>query len=71
MYEGTVFVGGEITELGNDAVVSDATAAERAEIQATLERYGLAGRKAFRKVVSGRKLWSYDRKERDTWKAAF
>jgi glutamate synthase domain-containing protein 3 len=71
MYEGTVFVGGEITELGNDAVVSDATSAERAEIQATLERYGLAGRRAFRKVVSGRKLWSYDRKERDTWKAAF
>jgi len=71
MYEGTVFVGGEITELGNDAIVSDATPDERAEIRATLARYGLQGPDAFRKVVSGRKLWNYDKKELDAWKAAF
>jgi len=71
MYEGVVFVGGRIAELGNDAVVSDATAAEAAEIQATLARYGISGPLAFRKVVSGRKLWNYDKKELDVWKAAF
>jgi glutamate synthase domain-containing protein 3 len=71
MYEGTVFVGGEIAELGNDAVVSDATPEERAEIHATLARYGVKGRDNFRKVVSGRKLWNYDKKELDAWKAAF
>ena len=71
MYEGVVFVGGEIAELGNDAVVSDATAEELAEIHATLERYGVKGPDAFRKVASGRKLWNYDTKEREAWKAAF
>jgi glutamate synthase domain-containing protein 3 len=71
MYEGTVFVGGAIAELGNDTIVSDATPEEQAEIRATLAQYGLKGPAAFRKVVSGRKLWNYDKKELDAWKAAF
>ena len=29
------------------------------------------GPAAFRKVVSGRKLWNYDKKDMETWKAAF
>ena len=71
MYEGVVFVGGEIAELGNDAVVSDATPAELAEIRTALAPHGVKGPDAFRKVVSGRKLWNYDKKELDAWKAAF
>ncbi|MBI2207536.1 MAG: glutamate synthase [Candidatus Rokubacteria bacterium] len=71
MYEGVVFVGREIEELGNDTVVSDAGPEELAEIGATLARYGLKGPERFRKVVSGRKLWNYDKKELDAWKAAF
>jgi glutamate synthase domain-containing protein 3 len=70
MYEGIVFVGGDIAELGNDTVVSEATPEEHAEIQATLARHGVKGPDAFRKVVSGRKLWNYDTKEREAWKAA-
>jgi len=71
MYEGVVYVGGEIAELGNDTVVTDASPEELAEIRSALERYGLKGPDAFRKVVSGRKLWNYDKKELDVWKAAF
>ncbi len=71
MYEGVVYVGGQIAELGNDTVVSDAGPAELAEIRAALESHGLKGPSAFRKVVSGRKLWNYDKKEREVWKAAF
>jgi glutamate synthase domain-containing protein 3 len=71
MYEGVVYVGGRIAELGNDTVVSDATAAELAEIRSVLVRHGVRGPAAFRKVVSGRKLWNYDKKEMDAWKAAF
>ena len=71
MYEGIVYVGGEIAELGNDTVVTEAGAEDLAEIHGTLDRYGVKGPDAFRKVVSGRKLWNYDRKERDAWKAAF
>jgi glutamate synthase domain-containing protein 3 len=71
MYEGVIFVGGRIVELGNDAVVSDANPAELREIRSALERYRVSGPAAFRKVVSGRKLWNYDKKELDAWKAAF
>jgi len=71
MYEGVVYVGGQIAELGNDTVVTDAGAEELAEIRGALEPYGLKGPDAFRKVVSGRKLWNYDKKELDAWKAAF
>jgi glutamate synthase domain-containing protein 3 len=71
MYEGVVYIGGEIAELGNDAVVSDAGAEELSDIAATLARYGLGCPPTFRRVVSGRKLWNYDKKELDAWKAAF
>ena len=71
MYEGIIYVGGEIAALGSDAVVSDASAGELAEIGAALARHGVKGPPAFRKVVSGRKLWNYDKKDMDTWKAAF
>jgi glutamate synthase domain-containing protein 3 len=71
MYEGVVYVGGEIAALGSDAVVSEASPSELTEIHATLARYGVTGPAAFRKVVSGRKLWNYDKKDMETWKAAF
>jgi glutamate synthase domain-containing protein 3 len=71
MYEGVVFVGGDIAELGNDTVVSEAGTDEYAEIRGTLSRYGIKGPDRFRKVVSGRKLWNYDKKDMDAWKAAF
>ena len=70
MYEGVVYVGGAITERGSDTVVCDATADELSEIGATLARYGLKGPDSFRKIVSGRKLWNYDRTERELWKSA-
>ena len=70
MYEGVVYVGGEIAELGNDAVVSDASVDEVAELRAMLADHGLKAPDRFRKVVSGRKLWNYDKKEREIWKAA-
>ena len=71
MYEGVIYVGGAIAALGSDTVVSDASDAELAEIHATLAHHGLDGPRAFRKIVSGRKLWNYDKKDMETWKAAF
>ena len=71
MYEGVIYVGGAIEELGNDAVVSDASAEEAVQVRAALARYDVKGPDRFRKVVSGRKLWNYDKKEREAWKAAF
>lgn len=70
MYEGTVFVGGAIEALGNDAVIEEPTAEDAAWLKDLLATHRIAGPTSFRKVVSGRKLWNFDRKELAIWKAA-
>jgi glutamate synthase domain-containing protein 3 len=70
MYEGVVYVGGQIAALGNDAVVEKPTAEELAELRDLLVTYQVPGPASFRKVVSGRRLWNFDRKELDIWKVA-
>jgi glutamate synthase domain-containing protein 3 len=70
MYEGVVFVGGKIEALGNDAVIEEPTAEEAASLTDLLATYEVSGPRAFRKVVAGRKLWNFDRKELAIWKAA-
>ena len=70
MYEGEVFVGGKIEELGNDAVIHEPTLEDRASLSQLLEEFGVPAPADFKKVVSGRKLWNFDRKELGTWKAA-
>jgi methylamine---glutamate N-methyltransferase subunit B len=70
MYEGTVFVGGDIDSLGNDAIIEEPTAADRKTLQKLLETYNIPGPKSFRKVISGHKLWNFDRKDMDVWKVA-
>jgi hypothetical protein len=70
MYEGVVFVGGRIASLGNDAVVEGPTAEEQAWLYTLLATYTVAAPAAFRKVVSGRKLWNFDKKDLNVWKAA-
>jgi methylamine---glutamate N-methyltransferase subunit B len=69
MYEGTVFVGGRIASLGNDAVIEEPTAEERGWLGELLATYEMPV-PAFKRVVAGRKLWNFDRKELDIWKAA-
>ncbi|MBY0524452.1 MAG: hypothetical protein K2R98_13685 [Gemmataceae bacterium] len=70
MYEGAVFVGGKVDSLGNDSVYVDLTAEDHASLKELLGTYRVPAPKAFRKIVSGRKLWNFDRKELETWKAA-
>jgi methylamine---glutamate N-methyltransferase subunit B len=70
MYEGVVFVGGDIEALGNDAVVEEPSAEDVGFLKELLARYNVKGPAAFKKVVSGRKLWNFDRKELAVWKAA-
>ena len=68
MYEGRIFVGGEIQELGNDAVVEEPDEEDWEFLTRNLEPRGLPVPSSFRKVVSGRRLWNFSRKERDLWK---
>ncbi len=74
MYEAVGFVGGKIAELGNDAVIEDPTDEDRSFLESALTRYlpGAAHRVAgeFKKVISGRKLWNFDKQERAVWREA-
>lgn len=70
MYEGTIFVAGQITELGHDAVIEEPTPEDLAMIASHLDHYRLANPGAFKKVVSGRRLWNFDKREWSIWKNA-
>jgi methylamine---glutamate N-methyltransferase subunit B len=71
MYAGTIFLAGQHGELGGDAVFEDVTAAERDQIGAALEQWRIDGRPAaFSKLVAGRRLWNFQRSDRQFWKAA-
>jgi glutamate synthase domain-containing protein 3 len=70
MYEGVVFIGGTIASLGNDAIIAEPTAEDQAWLDPLLHQYNLRSTTRFKKVVSGKKLWNFDRKELEVWKAA-
>ncbi len=70
MYEGVVYVGGKIEALGNDTVIEEPSQEDRDWLQKLLAEYNMPVAVNFRKVVSGRKLWNFDRKELEIWKAA-
>ena len=70
MYAAEVFVAGRIAELGNDAVVHEPTAGELATLDTTLGKFGLSAPRTLKKVVAGRKLWNFDKKEFELWKQA-
>jgi len=74
MYETVCFVGGRIAELGNDAVVEPPTAADRLWLETTLAQYlppqAHPPLGNFKKVVAGRKLWNFDKREWKTWREA-
>jgi glutamate synthase domain-containing protein 3 len=70
MYEGVVFVGGKIEALGNDAVIEDPTSEDRARLADLLATHQIQAPASFQKVVAGRKLWNFDRKELAIWKVA-
>jgi len=70
MYEGIVFVGGKIASLGNDTVVEEPTSEDESWLATLLHQYNLRGPNRFKKVVSGRKLWNFDKKDLEVWRAA-
>ncbi|HKI19617.1 MAG TPA: glutamate synthase [Isosphaeraceae bacterium] len=71
MYAGTVFLGGRHDELGADAVFEDRSPEDLELIGSALDHWKVtAPAGGFRKLVSGRKLWNFERSERDLWKTA-
>ena len=66
MYDGTIYVGGEIRDLGVDAVPAELTDFDRAWLIRKLRQYELLpgnGVDHFTKIVAGKQLWNYDNLE--------
>jgi glutamate synthase domain-containing protein 3 len=70
MYEGIVFVGGEIASLGNDAVIEEPSHDDQVMLDEVCARHGITRPTSFRKIVAGRKLWNFEHSELDTWRHA-
>jgi glutamate synthase domain-containing protein 3 len=74
MYETVCYVGGEIEDLGNDAVIEELAPADLAFLESTFTEHlperleELKNRlTGFRKIVSGRRLWNFDKTDWDVW----
>jgi glutamate synthase domain-containing protein 3 len=79
MYDAVCYVGGRVADLGNDAVVHDPTDDDVAFLESTLGRHlpaevrsarGVPAPRSFKKIVAGRKLWNFDKREWSTWREA-
>jgi glutamate synthase domain-containing protein 3 len=76
LYETVCYVGGSIAGLGTDAGESPASEEEASFLDATLARYLAPDERPlkppgnrFRKIVAGRKLWNFDKREK-VWQEA-
>jgi len=77
MYETVCFVGGRIAELGTDAVTEKPNLQDADFIDSILARYlppeirkGKPAGRDFTKVVAGRKLWNFAKREWKLWQEA-
>jgi len=77
MYATVCYVGGKIGNLGTDAVVAPMEPGEAEQLEKTLNSYlpkSLRSSKPaaadFKKVVAGRKLWNFDKREWRIWQEA-
>jgi glutamate synthase domain-containing protein 3 len=71
MYEGTIYIAGHVVSLGADAVDAELEDDDVEFLRAELERHGVEGdASSFRKIVAGRKLWNFSKKEFEVWKTA-
>jgi len=68
LWEGTVWVAGEIHTLGIDAKVVTPAADEVAEVEALLAGLGVDGSgRDWKQVVSGQKLWYFEARDAKKW----
>jgi glutamate synthase domain-containing protein 3 len=71
MYEGTIYIAGEVASLGADAVDAELADEDVGFLHTELERHAVDREpSSFRKIVAGRKLWNFSKKEFEVWKTA-
>ena len=68
LWQGEVWVAGEIASLGVDVNVVEPTAEEVAEVDAILDPLGLVdSSRNWRKMVSGQRLWFFESRDASAW----
>lgn len=68
LWNGEVWVGGEIGGLGVDTKVVSPSADEVASVEALLETRGLQDRQRdWKKVISGQELWHFKARDAKSW----
>lgn len=68
LYEGTIYVAGRIVGLGVDAVIAEPDPIEIDEIEAVVAEVGFSLKpREWKKVMAGRKLWYFDKREAQAW----
>jgi len=73
LYETTCFVGGSIRGLGTDAIVERPSQQDVGWLDSALSQYLPGSQRRgneFKKVVAGRKLWNFDKREWKVWQEA-
>lgn len=73
LYATTCYVGGQVRQLGTDAVIAPLTSEDRDVLARELAQLPPAQRKEpdqFRKIVAGRKLWNFDKADWKVWSEA-
>lgn len=77
MYQTVCYVGGKIANLGTDAVIEAPTSDDAKSLDALLAQHlhsdvrkKLPAGANFKKVVAGRKLWNFDKRDWKTWQEA-
>ena len=71
LYEGRIYIRGKIDALGSDAVQADLTETDIALLAASLAEAGMdMAPSEFKKIVSGKKLYNFDKNEKEIWKTA-
>lgn len=68
LWEGEVWVAGDIGSLGVDATVTEPTAEQVAEVDAILEPLGLVdAARNWRRIVAGQRLWYFESRDANAW----
>ena len=71
LYEGKIYLRGKADALGSDAVQADLTEDDILLLSAALRDAGMDMAPAeFKKIVSGKKLYNFDKNEKEIWKTA-
>ena len=73
IYEGRMFVRGQIGDFGNGAKIEDMDEGDATELGELLSRYQVAGvpeTSEFRKIISDKRLYNFDKRDFKIWRTA-